>query len=400
LKRRSALFVLLGLPVLTMLLLTGINWLARSQAGGDGGGNRGGAFTEFVFGGNEESLPQGLVDETGRIDLYPPPADRLFVALPTVLQAQAAYEAGEIAGYYVIPTDYLVRGDIFYYADQLSFESPERTLLYEMLAIAFVGEEAPIERIVNPLPVVQEVNLSAGQEQEGSEGISIILGIAVALLFYLTAMGASGYLLQSLGVEKQNRVMEILLSSLRPLELLLGKVLGLGAIGLLQMAIWSTVALFVFQRGESTFSNIPLPTLAPSVWALIVLHFIVGYLVYASLFAGLGAVTPNPKESSQYTFFLMLPTFLPMWFNSIMVSAPNGAFATTLSLVPLTAPLAMPMRLSLTAVPTWQWVVSLGLSLVAAGGILWLATKLFHSRTLLSGQSPSLRGIWQTLREA
>jgi ABC-2 type transport system permease protein len=136
------------------------------------------------------------------------------------------------------------------------------------------------------------------------------------------------------------------------------------------------------------------------VWALIVLHFIVGYLVYASLFAGLGAVTPNPKESSQYTFFLMLPTFLPMWFNSIMVSAPNGAFATTLSLVPLTAPLAMPMRLSLTAVPTWQWVVSLGLSLVAAGGILWLATKLFHSRTLLSGQSPSLRGIWQTLREA
>ncbi len=224
--------------------------------------------------------------------------------------------------------------------------------------------------------------------------------MGIAILFYLTVIGAAGYLLQSLGKEKEGRVMEILLSSLRPLELLTGKVLGLGGIGLLQMAVWSLLAFTIFQRGDSLFNNITLPTLTAGAWILTILHFIVGYLVYASLFAGLGAIVPNVKEGSQYTFLLMLPTFLPMWFNSIMISAPNGLFATTLSLVPLTAPLAMPMRLAITAVPPWQWLVSLSVSLAAAVLLLWAATKFFRSQTLLTGQSFSPKVIWRTLRSA
>jgi len=203
-----------------------------------------------------------------------------------------------------------------------------------------------------------------------------------------------------LGKEKENRVMEILLSSVRPLHLLMGKVIGLGGIGLLQMGVWTFLALVVFQRGASLFANITLPTLSAGTWSLAIVHFIVGYLVYASLFAGLGAIAPSVKESSQYTFLLMLPTFIPLWFNSIMFASPNGPFAIWLSLIPLTAPLAMPMRLSLTAVPPWQWVVSLSTSAGTAVLLLWGATKLFRSQTLLSGQRFSPNVIWKALREA
>jgi ABC-2 type transport system permease protein len=213
-------------------------------------------------------------------------------------------------------------------------------------------------------------------------------------------IGAAGYLLQSLGKEKENRVMEVLLSSIRPFQLLAGKVLGLGAIGLLQMIVWTVLALFVFRENGSPMSNITLPTLSVGTWILIVLHFVVGYLVYASLFAGLGAMASSVKESSQYTFLLMLPTFLPMWFNSIMITAPNGSFATILSLFPLTAPISMPVRLAVTAVPMWQWLASLAGCVVTAVFLLWGATKFFRSKTLLSGQSPSLRLVWQTLRGA
>jgi ABC-2 type transport system permease protein len=166
------------------------------------------------------------------------------------------------------------------------------------------------------------------------------------------------------------------------------------------MAVWTFLARFVFRSSGSPLTNISLPSLAADIWLLIIFHFVVGYLVYASLFAGLGAVAPSVKESSQYTFLLMLPTFLPLWFNSIMITAPNGAFATALSLIPVTAPIAMPIRLVTTAVPVWQWLVSLVGGLATAVFLLWGATKFFRSKTLLSGQSPSLRIIWQTLRGA
>jgi ABC-2 type transport system permease protein len=396
LKRRSALFAIFGLPLLSLLILTGINWFSRTQ-GSDGGGN---ILSNFVSD-DQGSLPAGLVDDTGQLQQFSPPADTMFDFYPDLAAARAAYEAGEISSYYHIPADYLTHGEIFQYADDISLESFEGRILYNVLVENFVGDTVPVQLVTAPLQQYQEIDLSATEEQEQQDYFANLgLAIGVGILFYLTVMGAAGYLLQSLGKEKENRVMEILLSSLRPFHLLAGKVVGLGGIGLLQMAVWTGLALFVFRGSGSPLDNLTLPSLAVATWVLIVLHFVMGYFVYASLFAGLGAISPNVKESSQYTFFLMLPTLLPMWFNSILINAPNGGFATALSLIPLTSPITMPMRLVMTAVPVWQWLVSLVGGVVTAVLLLWGATKFFHSKTLLAGQSPSLRIIWQTLRGA
>ena len=395
LKRRSALFAIFGLPVLSLLVLGGINWLARSQGSADSS-----LLSEFVSD-DEAPLPAGLVDDTGQIVRLSPPADTMFVLLPDLTAARAAFEAGEIRRYYHIPADYLANGTVYQYADAVSLDSSEEYILYGLLAANFIGDSAPAPLVAAPLQEYEEVDLSASKSQsEQGTLAALAIALGVGVLFYLTVMGASGYLLQSLGVEKQNRVMEILLSSVRPFELLAGKVLGLGGIGLLQIGVWSLLAILVFRPGQNPFGNIVLPTLTTGTWIITILFFVTGYLVYASLFAGLGAIAPSVKEGSQYTFILIAPTFLPMWFNSIMISAPNGPFATALSLIPITASLAMPMRLAVTAVPAWQWLLSLGISVATAVFLLRTATKFFRSQTLLTGQNPSLRLIWQTLREA
>ncbi len=396
LKRRSALFAIFGLPILSLFILTGINWLNRSQ-GNDGSSSM---LSSFVSD-NAETLPAGLVDDTGQLQQFSPPADTMFVLYPGLEAAHAAYDAGKISSYYHIPADYLANGQIFQYADDIPLDSFESRILYGLLVENFVDDAVPIHLVAAPLQQFEEIDLSTNEERSQQDYIdNLVLGLGVAVLFYLTVMGASGYLLQSLGKEKENRVMEILLSSIRPFHLLVGKVLGLGGIGLLQIAVWTALSLFIFRGSSSPLGNLTLPSLSVGIWALIILHFVIGYLVYASLFAGLGAIAPSVKESSQYTFFLMLPTLLPMWFNSIMINAPNGAFATALSLIPLTAPITMPMRLVMTAVPVWQWVASLVGGLATAVFLLWGATKFFRSRTLLAGQNLSLRIIWQTLRGA
>jgi ABC-2 type transport system permease protein len=394
LKRRSALFVMFGLPLLSVALLAGINWLADRESG-DAGMS---ALSQFALGNQDEpQLPTAVVDQTGRLQNYPPAVANL-IPLASEAEAQAAYEAEEIEGYFVIPADYLATGNVTLYAGNRSFDSPIEFELEYLLAANYLDDSGLVERVLNPADI-QEVNLGAAEGQQTSFGQGYIMGIAVAILFYMTAISASGYLLQSLGKEKENRVMEILLSSLRPVELLLGKMLGLGAVGLLQLLIWSVITITLFRGDENSFfNNLPLPTLRPAVWLIIVAHFMAGYLVYAGLFAGLGAIAPNPKESGQITFFLMIPVILPMWLNTILLSAPNGTMATAMSLFPLTSPVAMPMRLAATTVPTWHWLFSLAAALLTAVATLLLAARIFRSQVLLSGQSLSLRTAWQLVR--
>jgi ABC-2 type transport system permease protein len=394
LKRRSALFVMFGLPLLSVALLAGINWLADRESGEAGVS----ALSQFAFGNQDEDrLPTGVVDLTGRLQNYPSVVANL-TPISSEAEAQAAYEADEIEGYFVVPADYLETGEVTLYAENRSLDSPVESELDYLLTVNYIEEAALVERVLDPAHI-QEIDLGDQEGDQTSFGEGYIMGIGVAILFYMTAISASGYLLQSLGKEKENRVMEILLSSLRPVELLLGKMLGLGAVGLLQLVIWSVITIGLFRgNGSNPFANLPLPELKPAVWLIIVAHFIVGYLVYAGLFAGLGAIAPNPKESGQITFFLMLPVILPMWLNTILLSAPNGTMATVMSLVPLTSPVAMPMRLAVTTVPTWHWLFSLAAGLLTAVLTLLLAARIFRSQVLLSGQSLSLRTAWQLVR--
>lgn len=406
LKRKSVLFVMFGLPLLLIVVMAGLNLITNTQRGEDEE-NSGNILDALVSNPDEAFKPSGLVDESGLLAEVPEAAYQLFMVFPNEAAAAAAFNNEEIADYFVVPADYLSEGRVDYFTAESNLSEANEFreyALYNLLVDAVVADAGVSARVTNPTALIEPVDINAAADApSGAEnfGQAFVLGIAVTIVFYMTVFGAAAYMLQSLGKEKENRVMEILLSSLRPIDLLVGKIIGLGGIGLLQAAVWISIGL-LFASGENSplrgmLSNLELPTLPLSTWLLIGANFLAGYLVYASLFAGLGAIAPNPKEASQVQFFVMLPILLPAWLMSIFLTAPNSAFVVALSFIPLTSPLAMPIRMTVTTVPLWQTLLALGLAFLTGLGIIFLAVRIFQGKTLLSGHSLSFRTTWQAL---
>jgi ABC-2 type transport system permease protein len=402
LKRRSAQVIIFVLPLVTLLGMALLNLAARPQLPDEvnmtqfseglarSGLNAGELLSDFVQDERDVTRPVGVVDLSGQIETYPIfRAGASLVPIGSQAEAYRAFRQDEIQGYFVIPATFpqLAAGEsITLYSGRWGLVSAHQQSLYELILVNFVTSEATRTRLLSPTPALTMIDLTRPQTAGRSPthyASDLALVFFISILFYLTVMGAAGYLLQSLSGEKHNRVLEILLSSLRPGELLLGKLLGLGAIGLVQIAAWSLLWFLLFER-QDIFSHVPLPQLPALTWGLIVAHFLAGYLVYGAIYASVGAIIPSPKESSQYTFLVALPVFVPLMLLGAITGAPNSQVALILSLIPLTSPLTMPMRLVVTAVPPTQWLLSLGLSLATAAIALWITTRLFRSRTLLA----------------
>lgn len=221
--------------------------------------------------------------------------------------------------------------------------------------------------------------------------------VTIAVMIPLFTSGS--FLLQSLTQEKSSRVMEILLVSLRPRQLLSGKLLGLGALTLVQYVIWAAIgllALVVTGRGASQLlSGI---SLSANELLLVVPYALGGFTLYAGIMAGIGALSPDMESSRTWVFVISLPMMLPIYLWQPIVTSPNGPLAAALSVIPFSAPVAMLMRMTSTAVPIWQIGASLALLLITGVGMIWLMARLFRVQTLLSGESLSLRRMWSALK--
>jgi ABC-2 type transport system permease protein len=242
------------------------------------------------------------------------------------------------------------------------------------------------------------VSIDADEGTEGDGGGNTMLPFVVTIAVMLPLFTSGSYLFQSLTKEKGSRVMEILLVSLRPRQLLTGKILGLGALVLVQYAIWvaiAAVALTVTRRGAGQLlTGI---NLSAGEVLLVVPYALGGFGLYAALMAGIGALAPDMESSRGWIFVLTLPMMIPIYLWAAIVNAPNAPLAVILSLFPYSAPVGMLMRMTAAAVPAWQLAVSLGLLLLATAGTIWLMARLFRAQTLLSGESLSLKRFWTAL---
>jgi ABC-2 type transport system permease protein len=182
---------------------------------------------------------------------------------------------------------------------------------------------------------------------------------------------------------------------------MVGKILGLGAVGLLQMLIWVGGAMLLTGGlpivAVAVLSNITLPPMF-FVWGIF--YFLLGYLTFASALGAIGALAPDTREGSQFTFVVLLPLMIPLWLNTTFTEAPNSVFAVILSLFPLSAPVAMTARLAATSVPLWQVLVSLGLLGLTSYGFILLAARLFRADTLLSTRELNWQRLFSNVRGA
>ena len=180
---------------------------------------------------------------------------------------------------------------------------------------------------------------------------------------------------------------------------MLGKIVGLGLVALLQMGIWLGGSLLALERNRDLLELAADAVILPAGfigWALG--FFLLGYLAYAALLGAIGALAPSAREGSQFTFVVMLPLMLPLWFQTAFIQAPNGTLATVFSLFPLSAPMAMITRMVVTDVPLWQTLLSLALLALTAYGLVLLSARFFRADTLLSDAALDWKRLGSELR--
>ena len=230
--------------------------------------------------------------------------------------------------------------------------------------------------------------------------LGFVVPFAVMFILFFVITMSAGYMLQSVSKEKESRTAEVLLTSLRPRELMLGKVVGLGAVALFQMTIWLAGGQLLLRGGNPLLPAGGGYTLPAGFLAWAVAFGLLGFALYASALAILGVLAPTMREGSQFTFAALLPLMLPLWFNSVFVQDPNGPVATFLSLFPLSAPTSMVTRLAAGGVPVWQPAAALVGVAATAYLFVLVSARLFRADTLLSQASINPARILGELRGA
>lgn len=359
-----------------------------------------GAATVAVIAERESrpGLPQGYVDRAGIIAQ----AEAGFEPFADEPAALRALEANAIAAYYVIEADYLSSGRVRRVSkevdDSLLGSRRETEAFDKFIARNLLGDDALFAQLDRPVNVQQSTAVAPTRTRTGpSLGGFSSLVYGIAMLFFIVLMTASAYLMQSVTKEKENRVIEVVMSSVPPTQLLTGKILGLSLIALIHLVLWFGSAIVALVN--LPFLRTVIGPISPAAVATTVVFFVLGYFVYASLLAGLGAMMPGTREATQYAFFVLFPLFIPIYLNTAIGVEPNGTIATVLSLFPFTSPIVMPMRLFATReVPVWQVVAGGVLLAMTMGLAINAAARAFRAQSLLSGTKPSLRQIVAALR--
>jgi len=315
---------------------------------------------------------------------------------------------GDVTALLVIPTDYVNSGKVMIVskdsgltAAKIEDSSSARQFFVDHL-LRDQLDPALRQRLANPVnPVLVNLADEGGAGGKGVDAIaSIMIPYFLAIMLVLTIFVTSGYLLRSVADEKVNRVIEVLLSSVSAWDLLAGKVLGLGALGLTQVVVWVGSALVIGRFG-SVLHDINIPLLArPEVFALCLVYYLTGFLMYAVLMGSAGALGTTMQESQQLAGIFSFVAALPMIFAGFVFANPNMILVRIFSWFPLTAPTAMMLRIPMAEVPTIDIIGSIVMILLATPIILWAGSKVFRMGLLMYGKRPTMRQVWRTIREA
>ena len=322
-------------------------------------------------------------------------------------QAQADQRIAdrEVQDYYVVPSSWPAQPTVqVITADRPSGGQPqvamtrrfaeqtEMDLLLRTSLIRSAGvPDSVLAQLIAPVSY-QTVGSTSGQSSDAQILSSYLVPYAFTLIFMLSIFITSGYLLQSVTEEKENRVVEILLSSIPALPLMAGKVLGLGAAGLTQVAIWVITALVALPLLNNQFSLAISISVVTLILAMV--FFVLGYMSYGAIYAAVGALSPGAREAQQYASVFGVIAVIPIIFLPVFLSDPSGPVVLLLCILPLTAPAAMLAVLA--SSPTVPWLL-VGVSFTAQVVFVVLAVvatgRIFRATLLLYGVRPSLGRI-------
>ncbi len=362
----------------------------------------------------------------------------------TLSEALAQVAEKEVMGLLYIPkassVELSAEGAVMYSKNSFSiqmitpFESAIRSKLEEERLRKMGINQAQFDEVTRGYSLKNQ-NYQGELNLKGINEIKAFIGGAFGYLLMMFIIIYGGLVMRSVIEEKSSRIIEVIVSSVKPIELMIGKIVGTTLAGLTQFMIWICiafvlfVALFIglglglgglFQREQLTLGNDSEAFLQisqqlegyiqavlqfpwESMAFFFMLFFILGYLIYSSLYAAIGAAVDQETDTQQFMFPIVLPLVFAMYIGFISVfDAPHGDIAVFFSIFPLTAPIVMLMRLpfgiGVNLVEVWQLILSLVLSFTTFLGILWLSAKIYSVGILMHGQKPSLKKIFRWIK--
>ncbi len=249
--------------------------------------------------------------------------------------------------------------------------------------------------------LMQPVELDSSQAGKNDDSESAFFSAYVLFfLMYFVIMLYGMNVARSIIEEKTSRIFEVLLATIRPEEMMAGKVIGVGSVGLTQVGIWLLTAILLTSTSlvaQATGSNFHVPLTAMQI-VFFVVFFLLGYLLYSSIAAALGAMTNSEQELQQLNMFLVMPLALCMFSLSFVIPNPDGAAATAISFIPFCTPLIMYMRISM-GHPSWLQIgASILLMIATIYAVLWLASRIYRVGILMYGKKPNLPEILRWLK--
>ncbi len=416
--RKSFIFMTLGMPLLFILIGAVPVLLAYL--------NDKGSDTQQI----------AVIDETGRYaaalhsdDMYN------FVALrgDTVTDAREFYDKsnGSIDAVVIIPRDVDSTGVVDIFSEGTitpALVSTLRNTLTDTIEAAHLTAMGipDIQQMIEKAHVDVDVRTikwsEAGDEQASSTEAAMGLGLMLSLITYMFVLMYGAMIMNSVIEEKTNRIVEVVVSSCRPFQLMLGKIIGVGLVGLTQMAIWIILLAIVGTVAGSALGWTGVQAPSPEAIAKVqdmgamqaimqqvmsinyvpivlnfILYFIGGYLLYSSLFAGLGSAVDQPSDSSQFTTPVILIMIIAFYAGMACMENPSGPMAVWCSIIPFTSPVVMMIRLPF-GVPFWQLALSLALLFGTALAITWLAARIYRRGILHYGKKASFGDLFKWMK--
>jgi ABC-2 type transport system permease protein len=353
----------------------------------------------------KEALVIGYVDEAGIISM-PNGAESLGLwPYETPEDANQDLLAGEISEYIIIPTDFLLEGVVQRFTQKKELFPPVATteVIKSFLTLNLIHDKIPpeaVRAIVSPLALdVVRLDEEGGISNDQGNIGNIIIPAVYAFLLTMTFQYGTSSLIGGLGEEKESRLIEVLYSSVSIRQLMVGKILALGAAGLLQVAIWLTSAPLLLNLGSLAIGGfLNEIQISPSFIILGVVYYVLGYLLFATLSVTVGAITSTVAEAHNFSMIYTLTCYIPIWFIGLFINYPESPAWVVLSVFPVTAPIQTLIRLGVAEVPGWQLAFSLGILTISVVAGIYFADKIFRTFMLMYGKRLKLKEIVQGLR--
>ena len=373
----------------------------------------------------DAELRIGLVDRTGELEAALVPrlgemgfrvdvlaAEEVSDPLEAGVPPLDRIAAGELRGVLVVDEETLRNGRAVWWGE----EGPSafrRVTLQQAVGQAALEHRFRGEAEAGMVSLLAGGSLEVvfvGEESDPTRDLAgVVLGVAGAFILYFALLVYGAMVLRSVLEEKTGRIVEVILSSVRPWELMLGKILGVGAVGLTQLLIWVVFGALLLTLGAAALLPLvaetgildQVPVFLPG-WGLVVFFlicFFLGYFIYASIFAAVGAMCSTEEEAQQLQLPVVMVVLVPFLFLLPVLEDPESRLATVLSLFPLFSPILMFARVAVDAAPPWQAGISVVGMVGALAVVAWVAGRIYRVGILMQGKRPTLPELWRWVRE-